>query len=269
MIRYQNILGVYDTSLPWVPTIAHILRRSALIDVFASFPPGKVLEFGCGSGAFLLDLERLGFVGKGVDVSAPALSVAYHFHAGDERAFKIAPDVSEKDWGAYDIIFSSEVLEHIEADGETLRSWLRCLKPGGVVILTVPAHRNHWGLSDEWAGHVRRYDKADIQSLVSGAHLELLELRSYGFPLQTLLRPIREAISRTKLSKRKLDRDDRKGRTSVSGVDRLSEAKHFAVYANRFSALILGAFCLFQRVFYRSDLGEGYIAVAHVRTDDV
>jgi len=262
-LKFCNTIGVYDLTIPWVPTIAHIARRAALLDITKSLPRGSVIEFGCGSGALLIDLEKLGFLGKGVDVSDSAKHVARRFHAGADRAFEIVGRPAEGDWKKYDVLLSVEVLEHIEDDVEALRKWTQYLAPAGTAIISVPAHRKLWGKADEWAGHVRRYDRADLVNLLKQAGFDEIEIRSYGFPLVWLLTPLREAMSRRKLSDKEPSTDhEQERRTHASGVDRSAESKLFSIYANPVARCVLGTFCVLQRLFYRSNLGTGFAAIA-------
>ena len=52
-----------------------------------------------------------------------------------------------------------DVLEHVESDGETLRLLGKCLKPGGELIIKVPALNCLYSGMDKAIGHYRRYNK--------------------------------------------------------------------------------------------------------------
>src|SRR3546814_6549126 len=71
-----------------------------------------------------------------------------------------------------------EVLEHIEDDHAALRQWLGWLKPGGILLMSVPAHPSQWNAADVWAGHFRRYRKRELLGLVEENVLELEHVRS-------------------------------------------------------------------------------------------
>ena len=58
---------------------------------------------------------------------------------------------------AFDGVVAGEVLEHIEAEGRAPSVGARVLRPGGALVVSVPAHPAWFGASDRWAGHVRRY----------------------------------------------------------------------------------------------------------------
>lgn len=64
--------------------------------------------------------------------------------------------------GSVDYIFTLNVLEHIEADVETLSALRRKLREGGVLFVYVPAFRFLWSSMDDQVGHVRRYTRASL-----------------------------------------------------------------------------------------------------------
>lgn len=255
---YDDFIGIQCRSIPWVPTIAHIVRRSAILDHLRSFVPGRVLEMGCGSGAFLVDLARRGYTGVGVDSSDLARQVAHQVLIDHSSKFMVLRSLDDLEQNNFNYLFAFEVLEHIENDLEVLTNWKHFLGPGGVCVLSVPAHMSQWGVSDEWAGHVRRYEKNELIQLATQAGFEIDLVASYGFPLLNILRPLREVISKLKISKNKTSIAQS---TSKSGVDRTSENKIFFLYANQLSKLILKLFCNLQSKFYKSNYGTGYIIV--------
>ena len=77
-------------------------------------------------------------------------------------------DVDDYD---FDVLCSFEVLEHIEDDLGELQRWVTHLKPGGMVIVSVPAHRHRFAAADEGVGHFRRYDPVDLVDLLESAGL--------------------------------------------------------------------------------------------------
>ena len=99
MPQFDPILGFYAPEVPWVPSIAHIIRRAAILDAIQDKPIGRVLEIGCGGGAFLRDLSNKGFYGKGVDTSETALKVAKYFHVDNENTICIAQSGSVNVYG--------------------------------------------------------------------------------------------------------------------------------------------------------------------------
>jgi SAM-dependent methyltransferase len=62
----------------------------------------------------------------------------------------------------FDTILSSNVIEHLESDEEALAWMCNILKPGGKLILILPAHRFLFGAIDKYYQHYRRYDRSSL-----------------------------------------------------------------------------------------------------------
>ena len=60
---------------------------------------------------------------------------------------------------AFDLVLALDVLEHLDDDAAGLREAVRLIKPGGMLILTVPALPSLWGKQDEVSHHRRRYTR--------------------------------------------------------------------------------------------------------------
>jgi SAM-dependent methyltransferase len=264
MPQLDPILGIFAPEIPWLPSVAHIIRRAAIFDAIQDQPVGRVLEIGCGAGAFLYDLQARGFYGKGVDTSESALKVARYFHAGGEDRISLAQSLDDEDRARYDYVMAFEVLEHIEDDMQAVSQWKDCLKPSGKIIISVPAHRKMWGASDEWAGHIRRYDLADLHNCLNAAGLEIESSYCYGFPILNFLAPLGNLICKIKSAKRKrkMKEIDVSYATSISGTDRVFESRIFHIYANFLAKVIFRLLFVMQRKVYSLAWGTGYIVIA-------
>src|SRR5206468_7025117 len=73
----------------------------------------------------------------------------------------------------YDLIGAFDVIEHIDDDRAALASIAMRLKPGGKLVITVPAHPWMWSAHDVVNHHKRRYSKSTLRSLVQGSPLRL------------------------------------------------------------------------------------------------
>ncbi len=60
------------------------------------------------------------------------------------------------------------------------------LRPGGVLALSVPANPKLFGPSDEWAGHVRRYERRELLEACAAAGLTVIRCVAWGFPFSRL-----------------------------------------------------------------------------------
>jgi SAM-dependent methyltransferase len=71
----------------------------------------------------------------------------------------------------FDLVVASEVVEHVQDDRAAVATLARLLKPGGILLLTVPAHPWLWSAHDVMNHHFRRYRKHQLHTLLVGAGL--------------------------------------------------------------------------------------------------
>ena len=260
---YHPVFGLSVPDRGWVPAPRYLLRRHRILKLLAPLPKGRVLEIGCGAGALLEDLSRMGFVCDAVEASESAFQLASSLHA-DNSEVTIHPRPRD-DWdGAFDVVMAFEVLEHIEDDGEALARWRRCLKPGSHLLISVPAHQSRWNAHDVWAGHFRRYDRSQLTSLLERGGFEVAHFECYGFPLADIIQPLRAAISSRHLKRVEAasgSRHSRAAGTADSGVMRVTETRLWPVQASWLGVGILRFFFWLQGLFGNSDLGSGYIVI--------
>jgi SAM-dependent methyltransferase len=131
----------------------------------------RILDLGCGPG---WTLERLGMLGDayGVEYSMTALDFARQrglgrLVAGDGVALPFASH-------AFDCVTAVEVLEHFEDDATVAREAWRVLRPGGLLLVTVPAFMALWRHHDVLYGHYRRYARRQLSVLLEKAGFRML-----------------------------------------------------------------------------------------------
>ena len=129
---------------------------------YATMPSGatKILDFGAGDGFFV---ER--FRAKNIPVDCvepdPQLQALLRPMVG-----AIYPDISEAPTASFDFVYTINVLEHI-ADIERICAELhRVIRPDGKMFVFVPAFEILWTDLDEEVGHVRRFSRASLQSVL-------------------------------------------------------------------------------------------------------
>tara|TARA_R110002111_G_scaffold138985_9_gene204781 strand:- start:310 stop:1101 length:792 start_codon:yes stop_codon:yes gene_type:complete len=249
----------------WVPSPMYILRRAAILDWLQGMPTGRVIEFGCGPGALLHDLSKLGFHGIGVERSPTSLELSRDL-LRDAMNFKVVPNTDGITAESADYLFSFEVLEHIENDAEALRMWLTFLKPGGSVLISVPAHSHRWNLTDVNAGHFRRYDRPDVIELLQAADLVIERIGTYGWPASRMIEYIRERTTNSSMNRAgetasNIEVGDPE-KTMASGFNRKIETRFFKYYGSWLGQILFMVAARMQRFFYRTDLGVSFIVHA-------
>ena len=70
--------------------------------------------------------------------------------------------------GCADLVTSMDVIEHLDDDA-ALADYRRVLRPGGKLLLTVPAYQWLWSDHDVWAAHRRRYSRRTLRAAVEQA----------------------------------------------------------------------------------------------------
>ncbi len=160
-----------------------------------------VLEVGCGRGAFGVRLAQFyRYLGIEPDVSSCAVARERMHAAGQGEVRNVASGALAGQ--EFDMVCAFEVLEHIEDDAAAVAEWAALLRPGGWLLLSVPAHQRRFGAWDEIVGHFRRYDPAGITGLLGAAGFTDISVRLYGFPLGYLLEPVRNLVGRRRLATR-------------------------------------------------------------------
>jgi SAM-dependent methyltransferase len=256
--------GHYGPAMPsrqWVPAPRYLMRRDLILTLARDLTPGRLLEIGCGAGALLDDLTRLGFRTVGVDQSLSAYQKARAMLAGNSAA-EVRMSCDGLPSGSFDYLAAFEVLEHIEDDAAALSGWARHLKPHGTLLISVPAHPDRWNAADEWAGHYRRYTRASLEALVREAGFEVVTVWSYGFPVANVMERLSAGIYARQTKKRGGDAMSQDDRTQASGTDRSTLTRLWPVYRSGPITLLMRMVWRVQRLFLRSNLGIGYLVLA-------
>ena len=166
-------------------------RRDILEKLIATRvrPPegARILEIGCGTGHNLDMLACFGTV-DAVEMDDAARTVASE-RLGRPARMATLPDLQDVERAAYDLIALLDVLEHVEEDRASLASIAERLRPGGKLLLTVPAHPWMWSAHDVVNHHKRRYTRKGFRQVIEAAGLKV-ELLSY---FNSLLFPLAAA----------------------------------------------------------------------------
>lgn len=186
----------------WFIARRRILKR--LIERVVQPPPkARILEIGCGTGHNLEMLKAFGRL-EASELDRCALAVANKRLPRKVKEAKL-PDLSMFERNGYHLIALLDVLEHVADDLGSLRAIHRRLKPGGALLLTVPANPWMWSAHDAAHHHFRRYTKKQLEELFLRSGLEV-QLLSY---FNTLLFPLVAAARIVGKITRKSSADDK------------------------------------------------------------
>jgi SAM-dependent methyltransferase len=165
-------------------------RRALLLE--AARPGERVLDLGCGAGRFVRALADAGADPVGVELAPAAL----------ERARRVAPGtdlrLAEPDGSlplehrSVDLVWCSEVLEHVADLGQVLVEIRRVLRPGGRLLATVPFHGRVQGALialtrfdehfDPLGQHLRFFTRTSLAGTLEAGGFDDVAVRSWGGP---------------------------------------------------------------------------------------
>lgn len=247
-----------------MPHPGRIFRRQALLDLARMIAgpdairrrgclKGKsYLEIGCGTGIFAYEFYRMGCQTYIYDLSKEIVQTADRIFNSDKKRLHILKNLGG---GDFDIVAAYSVLEHIEDDREMLEYWGSFVRPGGTLLLSVPAREKYWSSVDDVAGHLRRYEKEELLYLFQKAGMEVETCISIGFPFQVVISRLTDVLVWRKRL-RALKGLSNRERTALSGtVSRLYGFHKILPYR------MLAAMARFQRIFYNTDWGVDFIVV--------
>jgi SAM-dependent methyltransferase len=149
-------------------------------------PPARVCDAGCGWGMTLEALERTDYRVVGLDISRSMLERL------DRPGRKLAvADLTKPLPGniePFDVVLALDVLEHLDNDWAAAGQLGRLARPGGVVVVSVPALPDLYTEFDAIQGHRRRYTPETLRSVFDGSGLEVERVFFWGSWLVPTLR---------------------------------------------------------------------------------
>jgi SAM-dependent methyltransferase len=159
--------------------LAALIRRTMKLPAKA-----RILEVGCGTGHNIRMLEQFGKV-DGIEIDPEARAFAEE-RLGRKISSAPLPELTGIKRAHYDLVAALDVVEHIDDDRAAIAGLASCLKRGGQLLVTVPAHQWMWSAHDELNHHKRRYSKRQLRELIEGSALDLDAIgyfNSFLFPL--------------------------------------------------------------------------------------
>jgi len=158
---------------------------AAILGYFAPCLAGQIVEVGAGIGTFSQCLLRLPEITE-LTAIEPARNIFPMLRerlSGNAKARLVNGTLqSVADSLSCDAVVMINVLEHVERDEELLRTARQVLKPGGALLLFVPALPQLYGSLDQHFGHVRRYRKGELGAILEKAGFHVECLRYFNLP---------------------------------------------------------------------------------------
>lgn len=135
----------------------------------------RVLEAGCGEGYGAAILASHAREVVGVDYDEAALAIARRDHGAPNLEFRAVDllDLAKRMPAGFDAVTNFQVLEHLEDPAPFLEAASRCLRPGGMLVLTTP---NRLASVSENPYHVHEYVADELAELL-GRHFASVEVR--------------------------------------------------------------------------------------------
>jgi SAM-dependent methyltransferase len=162
----------------------------------------KILDVGCSGGLLIRALRKIGYRNvQGIDISGDAIDLCKRTDIPDVQVMDAAKLKFENE--QFDVVIASDLLEHVKEEETALSEWHRILKPGGKLIVFVPAFGFLWSEHDEANQHYRRYSKSRLVGVLEKAHFEIDRSSYWNFLLffpTTLIRLLQTILLRGKRS---------------------------------------------------------------------
>ncbi len=181
-------------------SLEQLSKRETLLDEFFNQHKGSIFELGCGQSAVLAKASQQGWKVGGIDFNAKAIEVLKVFVAQQNGDIDdlVVGDVFEYSTKVFserfDLLGSYGFLEHFTNPGDILKRWVEVIKPGGMVVTTIP---NLFSINGKifkkfdpefWEQHVA-YTAEDVHEMHLNAGLEPVTLARYDgkFDIHTLI----------------------------------------------------------------------------------
>lgn len=258
ILVHDALLGPAAPSLGWVPAPRYLLRRQRILRQLRGLPPGEVLEIGAGAGMLLQELAVRGHSCAALETSPQARALIERLGQDSAFAVKVKQTPGPGWSGRFPLLMAFEVLEHIEHDRAALAQWTDWLRPGGTLLLSVPAHPRQWNAADVWAGHFRRYRKAELLERITDAGLRIEHVECLGFPLGNATERM-QARGIERATRSSGDTGQRQANNDRSGVERGHVLRWYPAMRSVPGKLALRTAFALQAASSRLPLGNGWL----------
>lgn len=132
-------------------------------------PGEKIVDFGAGIGTFAKEVSNGGFQVHCIEPDKRQLARVL------ESGLSASSDLNYIEDGSIDLLYTLNVLEHIEDDIAALQICYKKIKPGGRILIYVPAFQILYSSMDRNVGHFRRYNRAELSKKVRESGFEIIK----------------------------------------------------------------------------------------------
>lgn len=238
----------------WSKTPKHILRKKCIEHIAKDWAPGCFIEMGPGAGDITKAFLKRGFTGVCYDIGEETKNILRENLAPFGDRIEVVDHLDALSLESFDYLFAFEVVEHIRDDFDALKTWSSYLRRGGKILISAPAHMKKFSSQDESFGHLRRYEKKELDLLLKKAGYANISIQNYGYPLGNLSRKIAD---RWGIYDRQYPSLSPEERSIRSGIERSDLVYRLSFM---FNEAALFPFILLQRFFFNQDWGDGYVA---------
>ena len=155
---------------------------SNVFELLVNCKNSRFLELGCGNGNVIREIEKR--LPEATIVGSELHEEGLLNARGRVACELVQADIySLPNWAKFDLIGIFDVLEHLPDDVKALREIRQSLKPGGKLIITVPASMKLWSYFDEVAGHFKKYSCDTLEEALLKSGFKIVKNEPFMMPL--------------------------------------------------------------------------------------
>jgi 2-polyprenyl-3-methyl-5-hydroxy-6-metoxy-1,4-benzoquinol methylase len=176
--------GLFNKVYQLVRGVALGSKRQ-LVEKYATAQGKKMLDYGCGTGAFLQEMKQHGWTVTGIEPDPGAAQKAMELTSSDVKDPSLLDSIEPS---SFDAITLWHVLEHVHTLNETLDKLKQALKPGGFIFIAVPNYTSHDAsfYQQHWAAydvprHLYHFSPSAMKTLIAGHGLTMKNILPMWF----------------------------------------------------------------------------------------
>jgi SAM-dependent methyltransferase len=191
--EFQSMIAVDDHHWWYRGRRRIVISQIAQLDLPAN---AQLLDAGCGSGRTLDELSHFGVV-AGCDLNPLAIEAAKSRGHSDVRLGRLEELPFEDH--SFDLVTCLDVVEHVSDDLRAFTELRRVTRPGGHLLVTVPAYQWLWSQHDVANHHMRRYRRSTLLPVAEAAGWQPVRdtyFYSWLLPAAAIVRETKRVIQR-------------------------------------------------------------------------